>query len=117
MINRMRIVTFLLVVFFIACRSTSSKPICSFKYIGTLGDGGTVKMAIDVECSSKDDVTKIEKNITTIKRALSMTLSQQKTENLQDSGKYKIQNSLYKIIEQFSKASFEKIRIDEFKLY
>jgi len=117
MINIMRTVAFLLVILILACDSSSSKSICSFKYIGTLGDGGTVKMAIDVECPSKDDVAKIEKNITIIKRALSMTLVQQKTESLHDSGKYKIQNSLYKIIAQFSKASFEKIRIYEFKVY
>jgi len=115
MFNRRKISAFLFAICFASCSSTSTHSY-SFQYTGTLADSGTIKITVEVQCPTKGDVAKIEKNITTIKRALAITFIRQKTESLQDSGKYKIENSLYKIIEQFSHANYKRIIVTEFEV-
>lgn len=118
MIDRIKIGSVLLSLFIFACCS-ADKPTYysySFEYAGTLADSGTVKMTVAIECPEESDVVKIKKNITTIKRALSMTLRRQNTGDLKGTGERKIENSLYKIVQQFSNANCKKITVSKFEI-
>lgn len=119
MVDRIKIGSVLLSLFIFACCS-SDRPTYysySFEYAGTLADSGTVKMTVDIECPEAEGVVKIKKNITTIKRALSMTFLRQNTGNLKSSGKRKVENSLYKIVQQFSNANCKKITVSKFEIF
>jgi flagellar basal body-associated protein FliL len=118
MIDRIKNVSVLLCLFIFVCCSSekAAYSFYSFEYVGTLSDSGTVKMSVDIECQEENDVVKIKKNIATIKRALSMTFLRQETEDLKVSGGRKVENSLYKIIQQFANAECKKIKVVRFEI-